>query len=130
MESQAAQHEFSAAENEVLKKAAKWTGFFAWIMFIGSALMAVGGVFSGEASAIGALIAAAIYFTIGFSFRGAAASMHAVVETSGNDVDHLMTALDKLGSAFKVMSIVFIVGVVISVGATVAIYAWMSSLPT
>lgn len=130
MDSQAAQHEFTPAQNEILQKAATWTGFFAWIMMVGAGLMAIGGLLSGEASSIGALIAAAIYFTIGFTFRGAAGSMKAVVQTTGNDIDHLMIAIDKLGSAFKVMGIVFLIGVVLSVATTVAIWAWMSSLPS
>jgi hypothetical protein len=41
-----------------------------------------------------------------------------------------MVALDKLGSAFKVMGIVFLVGVVLLVTATIAVWAWMASLST
>jgi hypothetical protein len=128
MDSQSAQHEFTDAENQVLRKAATWTGLFAWMMMVSSGLMAVAGLLSGEATSIGALIAAAIYFAVGFTFRGAAKSMGEVVRTTGNDIDHLMDAVDKLGSAFKVMGIVFLVGAVASVIATVGIWSWMSSL--
>lgn len=128
MDSRTAQHEFTPEQNTILQKAATWTALFAWIMIGCAILMALGGLLSGEAGSIGALIAAAIYFTIGLTFRGAAQSMQAVVHTSGSDIDHLMTALDKLGSAFKVMGIVFLVGAVASVVATVAIWSWMSSL--
>jgi len=128
MDNQRAQHEFTPTQNEVLQKAATWTGFFAWIMMVSAALMALGGILSGEASSIGALIAAAIYFTIGLTFRGAAASMSEVVRTTGNDIDHLMTAIDKLGSAFKVMGIVFLIGAIASVMAIVGIWVWMSGL--
>ncbi|MDH3422815.1 MAG: hypothetical protein OEN00_07465, partial [Gemmatimonadota bacterium] len=100
MDSQPAQHEFTQAQNEILAKTATWTGLFAWIMMISAGLMALGGILSGEASSIGALIAAAIYFIIGFTFRDAAKSMREVVQTSGNDIDHLMSAVDKMGSAF------------------------------
>ena len=130
MDAQAEHYEFSAAQNEILKRAASWTGFFAWIMMIGSGLMAVGAIFSGEAASVASLIAAAIYFIVGLSFRGAASSFHQVVATTGNDMDHLMAALDKLGSAFKVMGIVFLVGVVLLVTATIAVWAWMASLST
>jgi len=128
MENAPTQHEFTAQQNQILQKTATWTGLFAWMMMVSSALMAIGGLLSGEASSIGALIAAAIYFTIGFTFRGAATSMGEVVRTTGNDIDHLMDAIDKLGSAFRVMGIVFLVGAIASVIATVGIWAWMSSL--
>jgi hypothetical protein len=128
MDSQTAQHEFTPAQNEILKKAARWTGLFAWIMMISAGLMGLAGILSGEASSIGALIAAAIYFTIGLTFRGAASSMGEVVRTAGNDIDHLMTALDKLGSAFKVMALVVLVGAIASLAAIVSVWLWMSSL--
>jgi uncharacterized membrane protein YczE len=130
MDSQVGHYEFSPAQNEILKRAARWTGLFAWIMMVGSGLMAVGAVFSGEAASVASLIAAAIYFIVGLSFRGAASSFQAVVQTTGNDMDHLMVALDKVASAFKVMSIVFLVGVILLVVATVAVWAWMASVST
>lgn len=128
MDDHSGHYEFSLEQNHILRKTATWTSIFAWIMMVSSGIMALGGLLTGEASSIGALIAAAIYFTIGLTFRGAATSMSAVVQTAGNDIEHLMSALDKLGSAFKVMAIVFLVGVVLSALVTVAIWAWMSSL--
>jgi len=130
MEAHAAHYEFDSRQNGILQKAATWTSLFAWIMMISAAIMAVGGLLSGEAGSIVALIGAAIYFTIGLTFRDAASAMTAVVETAGNDMEHLMTALDKLGSAFKVMAIVFLIGVFASAVATVVIWTWMSSLAT
>jgi len=128
MDSQSGRYEFTPAQNEILKKAATWTGLFAWIMMGSAGLMAVGGVLTAEASSIGALIVAAIYFIIGLSFRGAVTSLKAVVQTEGNDIEHLMGAIDKLGSAFKVMGIVFLLGVILFVVSTVAIWTWMSSV--
>jgi len=128
MASQPLQYEFTPAQNDILGKAATWIGLFSWIMMGSATLLALGGFLTAEASSIGALIAAAIYFIIGLTFRGAATSMQAVVQTAGNDMDHLMTALDKLGSAFKVMGIVFLVGVILFVAATVSLWAWMSSV--
>ena len=119
MDGDTGHYEFTAAQNEILKKAATWAGLLAWIMMASGGLMALGGSLSGDAIAIAALISAPIYLIIGLNFRGAAASMKAVVETAGNDIDHLMTALDKLGSAFKVMGILFLLGVILFVGAVV-----------
>ncbi len=129
MDSNTGHYEFTPAQNEILKKAATWTGLYAWIMIVAGGLMALGGLLSGEASAaIGALVAAAIYFMIGLNFRGAATSMKAVVQTAGNDIDHLMTALDKLGSAFKVMGILFLIGVILFVVAILGVGAWMATV--
>jgi hypothetical protein len=130
MDQSAGHYEFSAQQNRVLRKAATWTRLFAWIMMISAGLMAIGGILTGEASSIGALIVAAVYFLVGFTFRGAAVSMSAVVQTAGNDIEHLMAALEKLGSAFKVMSILFLIGVILFVAVTVSIWYYMASLAT
>ena len=123
-------YEFSGEQNAILAKTATWSRLLAWILIGSSVLMAIAAALSGEGGAMGALVAAAIYFVIGLSLKDAALSMTAVVETAGNDIEHLMTALDKLGSAFKTMAIVFLIGVIISVVVTVAVWAWMSSLPS
>jgi len=130
MDAPVGRHEFSSSQNEILETAATWIGFSAWIVMIGSGLMAVGAILSGEAASVASLIAAAIYFVVGLSFRGAATSLKQVALTTGNDMDHLMAALDKLGSAFKVMSIVFLVGVILLVVAAVAVWSWMASVST
>ena len=126
MDSDTGHYEFTAAQNEILKKAATWAGLLAWILMASGGLMAIGGILSLDVERLGALIAAAIYFIIGINFRGAAVSMKTVVETAGNDIDHLMTALDKLGSAFKVMGILFLLSVILFV-ALVAYGAMLAS---
>ena len=128
MSSEAGRYEFTPAQNEILTRTATWTRLVAWILIASAGLMAVGAILTGEASAIGALIASAIYFIIGLNFRDAATSMRSVTETAGNDIEHLMTGLDKLGSALKVMGILLLVGVVLFVAATVSIWTWMGSI--
>ncbi len=130
MSEQGSHYEFSADQNVVLEKTALWIRLFAWIMMVSAALMALGGLLSGEAGSIVVLVLAAVYFMIGLTFRDASVSMNSVVDTQGNDIEHLMVALDKLGSALKTMAILVLIGVAISVAATVAIWAWMSSLPS
>ena len=111
MDSSASQYEFTPEQNEVLESAARWVGVFAWIMIASSIIMTIGGVLSADEGSIGALIAAAVYFTVGMSFRGSASSMQEVVKTEGNDIPHLMAALDSLASAFQVMGILILIGV-------------------
>lgn len=54
-------------------------------------------------------------------FRGAGRYLKSVVETEGNDVDHLTSALGGLQSAFKVMVIVTVIGIILgSIAAIVA----------
>jgi hypothetical protein len=128
MEGRSGRYEFSPAENEVLSTVTRWTGLLAWILMGCTLVLAVGALITGEAGAIGSLIVAAMYFIVGLNLRGAAGSLAAVIDTSGNDVDHLMDALAKLGSTFRLMAITLLVGAVVFVVAVVSISTWMASL--
>ena len=107
-------HEFGPYENEIIGKAGKWIGYWSWIAIFSGIAMGVGALISGEDVA-GGLIMGAVYVFVGIYFRGGAAAMKEVVSTQGNDVQHLMTALDRLASAFKVMVLLVFIGVVLAV---------------
>jgi hypothetical protein len=98
------QYEFQPHENAVLAKLATWAKFLAIVLYV---------------QAVGALVGrnvlgAGIDLAIGLSFWGGAKSLQAVVETQGNDVTHLMTALDKLSTVFTFRIVLMaIAGVVI-----------------
>ena len=124
MDASAAQYEFNTTQNEVLGKASRWITLFAWTMIVSSVIMTIGGVFSEDEGAISALIAAAVYFIIGMNFRSSARSMNKVVQTEGNDIDHLVTAVDDLGDAFQIMGILILVGVTM-VAASLVIFGAM-----
>lgn len=72
---------------------------------------------------VGGLVFGTVYLIIGIYFRGAGPSLKSVVETEGNDVDHLLSALISLQSAFKVMVIVAAIGIIL--GSLAAIVAGM-----
>lgn len=108
----AGSHEFGPSENEVIDRAATWIGYWSWIAILSGILSGLGGLVSEDP--IGSLIMGTIYVIVGAYFRGAAASMKEVVSTAGNDVAHLMTALDRLSSAFKVMVLLVFIGVVLA----------------
>jgi hypothetical protein len=129
MDVQSGSYEFSPSQNAILRRGALWSGLLAWFLMGSAVLLAITAILSAEAASVGSVIAAAFYFIIGFNFRGAAASMRAVVETSGNDIDHLMSALEKLAGALQVMAIVFVLGVIAFAVAMVMIQSWMGSLP-
>lgn len=101
-------YEFSTVENETIGKAATWIGFWSWVAIIVGLVSGIGSVVSFDP---GGIIMGVVYVVVGFYYRSAAASMRSVVETTGDDVAHLMTALDKLASAFKVMGVLVIIGV-------------------
>ena len=112
-------YEFNDAENTVLGRGARWVGILAWIMIASSGLMVLGSFLTGDTVAIAGLMVAPIYLIIGLNFRSAAASMKSVIETAGDDIAHLMEALEKLGSALMVMGVLFLLGVVMFGGSAV-----------
>lgn len=128
MDNDTGSYEFDSGQNDTVRSAARWTGGLAWIMIVSAGLLAVGGAFGREESAIGAVIASAMFFFVGLNLRGAAKSMRAVVQTAGNDLDHLMVALARLSSAFRVMGVLLLLGVLLYVVATVMLGAWMASV--
>ena len=111
-------HEFGPHENQVIGQAGKWIGYWSWIAILSGGLMAVGSLLNAEGR-VGGLVMGAVYVFVGTYFRGAAAAMKDAVSTEGNDVAHLMTALDKLSSAFKVMVLLVFVGVVLGLVAAI-----------
>lgn len=116
---QPSSHEFGPHENQIIGKAGKWIGYWSWIAIVSGALMIIGGILDSE-DLIAGLIMGGVYIGVGAYFRGAASAMSDVVSTAGNDVQHLMTALDRLSSAFKVMVLLVLIGAVLALVAGIA----------
>ncbi len=113
---QPSSHEFGPHENQIIGTAGKWIGYWSWIAIVSGALMIIGGILDPE-DLIAGLIMGGVYIGVGVYFRGAASAMSDVVSTAGNDVQHLMTALDKLSSAFKVMVLLVFIGALMALVA-------------
>lgn len=113
---QPSSHEFGPRENQIIGTAGKWIGYWSWIAIVSGVLMIIGGVLDSE-DLIAGLIMGGVYIGVGVYFRGAASAMSDVVSTAGNDVQHLMTALDKLSSAFKVMVLLVFIGALMALVA-------------
>ena len=113
-------YEFSEIENAVVSKTARWTKFWGWLWILGGVLMVALGVSALPAGAVN-MVFGAVYLVIGWYFKGAGESLQAVVETSGDDIGHLMTALEKLGSVFKTTMVFTLVGIVLAVVAGIII---------
>lgn len=107
-------YEFTPGQNETLGTTARWVGIWAWFAIAAGAFMIVGGLFT-LPQGIANLVLGGVYLFVGISFRGAAGSLRSVVETAGSDVDHLMSALESLRTAFKVMVILTAVGILAGV---------------
>lgn len=96
-------YEFNEAENAVISKAAFWSRLLGIFMIV-----------TGAASLFNCnVVSFAINLAVGIAFLGAATSLKMVVNTQGNDIQHMMMALGKLRSAFKIRVIVVIVAVVL-----------------
>ncbi|MGH1342038.1 MAG: hypothetical protein ACRBN8_10830 [Nannocystales bacterium] len=59
------------------------------------------------------------HLVISMLYVGAGKSLEAVVATEGNDIEHLMQSLDKLGTAFLVEFVIGFLAIIVSVGAGV-----------
>ena len=110
-------YEFGPSENETLGRAARWIGFWSWVSLLSGFAWTLGGAVAGDPSG---LILGPAYIVVGVFFRGAAGSMRSVIETAGDDVAHLMTAIEKLSSAFRIMGLLVIAAVVLGLLAGLA----------
>jgi hypothetical protein len=107
-------YEFSDMENQIIDKAAGRAKTWGIISIVIGALQLLGTL--GAIANPGLIVylpQGIIGIIIGTTFLGAGNSLKAVVDTQGNDIPHMMTAVQKLGSAFYIQIIVTIIGVVL-----------------
>lgn len=107
------QYEFSDAENSVIASCAFW-----------AKLLGIFEIVTGAAALLNCnIVTFGINLFIGIFLIGGASALTAVVNTQGNDIGNMMTALQKLGSAFKTRVIVTIIAVVVILLAFLGIMA-------
>jgi hypothetical protein len=101
-------YEFDHQQNMVIQQAAFWARLLGIFLII-----------TGVVALLNCnVISFALDLAVGLAFLGGASAFTAVVNTQGNDVMHLMTALTKLGSAFKIRVIVTFIAVgLMAIGA-------------
>jgi hypothetical protein len=63
-----------------------------------------------------------VMLIVGITFIGVGNSLRMVVQTQGNDIAHMMQALQKLGNAFFIQAIAFIVMVVLVAVISVLVF--------
>ena len=108
-------YEFGASENEViagLSGAMRFVGFaflvLALLAVLGGGAMVVSGAV--EAGAVVVLLAV-VYGGMGVRLSRAAASMRAVVDTQGNDIQNFMDAVGQLRRFYSTAAIMSVLGI-------------------
>jgi len=109
-------YEFNDMENSIIDKTAsraKLWGIISTVLGGLQCLASCGAV--ANAGMASYLPAGIIAIVIGVTFMGVGNSLKMVVQTQGNDLMHMMQALQKMGSAFMVQIICAIIGFVLAV---------------
>ncbi len=120
IESQAAAgYEFTVPQNAIIEKTATYARLWGIISIVVGAIQILMGLGSWTE-----LPGGIVSVLIGIAFVGAAGSLKAVVDTEGNDIDHMMTAVQKLGTAFLIQvgvtAVVVVLGLLLGLAAAAA----------
>ena len=109
-------YEFNEYENSIIEKTASRAKLWGIISTTIGALQIVGscGMFASPTLAT-YLPAGIVAIVVGVTFIGAGNSLKAVVSTQGNDLMHLMQAMQKMSTAFIIEIICAVVGFVLAV---------------
>jgi hypothetical protein len=133
------QFEFSQSQNRVIGDLASGLRIVGMLLFVFGVMTAV--VLVTQLSGVGmdwrfrgpALVMAAtalIYLSLGWWFQKSSVSFNAVATTQGQDVTHLMTALDDLRKSFSLIRLLILIyGMIILVGLIAAAVAWYQRQP-
>lgn len=128
-------YEFGPADDAIIRKAGSRARIWGIISLVGGVLTLGGGVvlialaaglpapFNTIGPGIGAgLLPLAIANLVGaFFYFQSGQSLEAVVNTQGNDIEHMMQGLNKLAKAFMIEAILTIIAIVAGLGLGVAI---------
>ena len=124
------EYEFNDFENHTIAKLAKRCSVWGVISLISGGFCALGIIallafmseIPNEAAVvvgIGAAFlgpAAIVYLAIGGLYIGSGRALRLVVDTQGNDIEHLLGGISKLGKAFMIEVIISIFAVVVGLG--------------
>jgi hypothetical protein len=103
-------YEFTVPQNAIIQKTATYARLWGIIsIFVGAIQILAAQLLPGIVSIV-----------IGMVFIGVAGSLKAVVVTEGNDIDHMMAAVQKLGNAFLIQVIVTVAAVIVGILAASA----------
>lgn len=118
-----AQFEFNDTQNELVGDLAKKMSFVGLLLlFMGVLNLIAGGIsiFSNVEEGVSNLIGGVIFALIGFWTRNASASFDQIVETEGEDVTNLMTALGELRKLYALQYWTILVALILILLAFIA----------
>lgn len=118
-------YEFTEQENVIIKK------LYKQMTFVGSTLIILGGLFvaillawvfggSSPLKVIFSAVVAVVFITMGIITVMSANYFKKVVKTEGEDIQNLMTAIDKLTTWFSIVTITILIGIALVVLGFVA----------
>ena len=127
-------YEFTPAQNKVIRSTGSRVRIWGVFSLIGGGLTVLGAValfFTGEAAGVvvGIIwgVLALIPIFIGLNFFRAGRALGAVVGTEGSDIDHLMGAIQNLGTAFLIQVVAAVLWVSLGILAAIAIPRFAST---
>lgn len=107
-------YEFNDMENSIIDKTAGRAKLWGIISTVIGSLQLIGSCgMVQNASYATYLPSGIIALVVGITFIGVGNSLKSVVHTQGNDMMHMMQAMQKLGSAFMIQIIATIIGIVL-----------------
>lgn len=110
-------YEFNETENAIIDKAASRAKLWGIISIVIGALQCIsscGAVIPNNLGLATNLPAGIVAIVVGITFMGVGNSLKMVVQTQGNDLAHMMQALDKMSGAFMVQIVCAILGFVLT----------------
>jgi hypothetical protein len=110
------QYEFDASQNASFASLAGSMKIVAIIMMIFGALSALN-ILTGD---IVSALVGGLYIVIGVWTKDAGQSIQNIVNTEGNDIDHLMNAVKDLNKLYSLQKWLMIVGIVFAVLGAIA----------
>lgn len=114
MAQQFGNYEFNDFENSIIDKTAGRAKLWGIIAAVIGSLQILGSCgMVANASYATYLPNGIVELVVGITFIGVGNSLKSVVQTQGNDMMHMMQAMQKLGSAFMIQIIATIVGIVL-----------------
>lgn len=114
-------YEFDSKQNETILTLAKTLQFVGAVTLVLAMLFGLGVLGAPLQANWGEAISQAMFLVFTFSMGSlmikAGKEFEAIVATSGNDISHLMAALDKLRQIYSVLSVIIIIFVLLMIVA-------------
>jgi len=123
------QYEFNDMENAIIAKTAGRAKVWGIISIVIGALYLLSSLFFFLSPGLLANLAPGIGgIVVGITFVGVGNSLSSIVQTQGNDIEHMMAAMQKLGTAFMTQIIVLIVQVVLAIILMMIVFLFLAAM--